>query len=278
MHGPEEIGAVASHPGVERTMQRQMQVQTMVRGRATALLLVCGAGVARAQGIPDPSFEISGNAFQSGGTPIWQATSTNFDAPYCDSSCLGPGQSGAARTGTFWVWFGGTANYEAASVSQSIALPAGPLLFRFYLRAHSDRATSTDTLRVLVDSTVVFSITNQQILPYIADYAQVQIDLTPFAGTTRTIRMEAETMAGTGVTNFFVDDVSLSGGAPSCYPNCDASTATPFLNVQDFSCFLGKFSAGNSYANCDSSTVSPVLNVQDFTCFLQKFAAGCSAP
>jgi hypothetical protein len=29
------------------------------------------------------------------------------------------------------------------------------------------------------------------------------------------------------------------------------------------------------YANCDSSTASPVLNVADFTCFLQKYASGC---
>jgi Cytochrome c554 and c-prime len=29
------------------------------------------------------------------------------------------------------------------------------------------------------------------------------------------------------------------------------------------------------YANCDGSTSTPVLNVQDFTCFLQKFALGC---
>jgi DNA-binding beta-propeller fold protein YncE len=60
-----------------------------------------------------------------------------------------------------------------------------------------------------------------------------------------------------------------------CYANCDASTAAPVLNVQDFTCFLQKFAAGDAYANCDASTAAPVLNVQDFTCFLQKFAAGC---
>jgi len=61
----------------------------------------------------------------------------------------------------------------------------------------------------------------------------------------------------------------------SCYANCDHSTTVPFLNVQDFSCFLQKFAAGDAYANCDNSTQQPVLNVQDFSCFLQKFAAGC---
>jgi hypothetical protein len=63
--------------------------------------------------------------------------------------------------------------------------------------------------------------------------------------------------------------------APACYPNCDASTTAPVLNVADFTCFLQKFAGGDPYANCDASTTPPVLNVADFTCFLQKFAAGC---
>jgi len=60
-----------------------------------------------------------------------------------------------------------------------------------------------------------------------------------------------------------------------CYANCDGSTSAPALNVLDFTCFLQKFSAGDSYANCDTSTTAPALNVLDFTCFLQKFSAGC---
>jgi hypothetical protein len=68
-------------------------------------------------------------------------------------------------------------------------------------------------------------------------------------------------------------------GVPqSCYANCDASTAVPFLNVADFSCFLTRFASQDPFANCDGSTTAPTLNVADFTCFLSKFAAGCSAP
>jgi Peptidase family M23 len=63
--------------------------------------------------------------------------------------------------------------------------------------------------------------------------------------------------------------------AIGCYPNCDASSGTPRLNVADFVCFLQRFSLGDPYANCDGSTAQPVLNVADFTCFLQKYAAGC---
>jgi len=61
----------------------------------------------------------------------------------------------------------------------------------------------------------------------------------------------------------------------ACYANCDGSTVVPILNVNDFTCFLNKYSAGDSYANCDGSTVVPILNVNDFTCFLNQYSAGC---
>ena len=60
-----------------------------------------------------------------------------------------------------------------------------------------------------------------------------------------------------------------------CYPNCDGGTVIPFLNVNDFICYLNRFAAGDTWANCDDSTSPPVLNVNDFICFLNKFAAGC---
>ena len=61
----------------------------------------------------------------------------------------------------------------------------------------------------------------------------------------------------------------------SCYANCDNSTITPVLNVNDFTCFLNRYAAGDPAANCDASTIAPTLNVNDFTCFLNRFAAGC---
>ena len=83
---------------------------------------------------------------------------------------------------------------------------------------------------------------------------------------------DAGTMAGAGLE---VRCGFWGVGAPTCYANCDGSTAPPILNVADFSCFLTRYAAADPYANCDGSTTPPVLNVQDFTCFLQKYAAGC---
>jgi hypothetical protein len=71
-------------------------------------------------------------------------------------------------------------------------------------------------------------------------------------------------------------ELRLAGGGTPCYGNCDGSTATPVLNVADFTCFLQRYAAGESYANCDESTSVPVLNVADFTCFLQRYAQGCN--
>ena len=85
------------------------------------------------------------------------------------------------------------------------------------------------------------------------------------------------TTGSLGGPNAGVYDVWLARyGTPSCYANCDNSTAAPILNVNDFGCFLNKFAAADPYANCDHSTAPPTLNVNDFQCFLNAFAAGCS--
>jgi hypothetical protein len=68
---------------------------------------------------------------------------------------------------------------------------------------------------------------------------------------------------------------AIAPGQATCYANCDSSTQSPVLNVQDFNCFLQRYAASDPYANCDGSTVSPTLNVLDFTCFLQKYTTGC---
>jgi hypothetical protein len=66
-----------------------------------------------------------------------------------------------------------------------------------------------------------------------------------------------------------------SAGSLPCYANCDGSTSTPILTVNDFICFQSRFAANDPYANCDGSTSIPVLTVNDFICFQSRFAAGC---
>jgi hypothetical protein len=108
------------------------------------------------------------------------------------------------------------------------------------------------------------------------------------SGNANTTPVDPNNLNNSGTAVAVIDSFGLNGnwmiradasaGGSTCYANCDNSTAVPFLNVQDFSCFLTKYAAGNSYANCDNSTQPPVLNVSDFSCFLTKYATGCSAP
>ncbi|MBL9031922.1 MAG: hypothetical protein JNM80_09470 [Phycisphaerae bacterium] len=80
----------------------------------------------------------------------------------------------------------------------------------------------------------------------------------------------------TGSGTFCAAAFIAPAGPPACYANCDGSTITPILNVNDFICFNNLFAANDPLANCDGSTTPPTLNVNDFVCFLNVFGAGCS--
>ncbi|MFN0131862.1 MAG: proprotein convertase P-domain-containing protein [Phycisphaerales bacterium] len=107
------------------------------------------------------------------------------------------------------------------------------------------------------------------------------------AGTWR-LEVQDCAVGNTGqIVNFCLEIATLSGTPVPCRANCDGSTNVPFLNVNDFACFLNSFNAAlalpaaqqiTAYANCDASTAVPVLNVNDFACFINLFSAGCSAP
>jgi hypothetical protein len=80
------------------------------------------------------------------------------------------------------------------------------------------------------------------------------------------------------------DNIRVGPAAAPCYANCDGSTVTPVLNVDDFTCFINAYAVAQTlphsqqltdYANCDNSTTPPVLNVDDFTCFINAYAIGC---
>jgi hypothetical protein len=106
----------------------------------------------------------------------------------------------------------------------------------------------------------------------VSDFAGVEAGPAFYLSRSRT-NFDPATMAGPGSRN--LPDPQILPEVLDCYANCDGSTTAPVLNVNDFTCFLNQFAAGDLQANCDESTTPPVLNVNDFTCFLNKFAAGC---
>jgi uncharacterized membrane protein len=88
---------------------------------------------------------------------------------------------------------------------------------------------------------------------------------------------DGRTVVGTAVypTTPPITAVYIATVPGFCYPNCDGSTGSPALNINDFICFQTKLAAGEPFANCDGSSRSPALNINDFICFQTKFAAGC---
>jgi hypothetical protein len=239
------------------------------------LTVLAAAGLARAQ-VADESFETSGPLFPN--PAPWSQFSTNFGTPLCDGACFGPGEPTAARTGQWWAWFGGTdVAVEHGTLSQTVTIPAGTASLRFFLNADSDRADGQDVLRILLDTTVVFSIADLQLGPYTEAYVPFAIDISAFAGGTHVLTFDSLTNGGGFLTNFFIDDVTIiTGPSQPCYPNCDDSTGSPLLTANDFQCFLNRFVALDPYANCDNSSSVPQLTANDFQCFVNRFAAGCS--
>lgn len=174
----------------------------------------------------DPGFEA--------GSPskVWDEASTTFGTPICDTGCTEDTGVGPYE-GDWWAWFGGLEEQEAASLAQSVTIPAAEnalLAFRFAI--NSTTGTGDDEFSVLIDGSEVFGVTDAEMDDY-ADYTRVEVDITAFAdGAAHTIRFESDHPGhpDTGlITNFFLDSVSLvtcnEGGTESGDSGSDSTTA-----------------------------------------------------
>jgi hypothetical protein len=93
---------------------------------------------------------VADGSFEAGiPNPFWEEASTNFGSP------LGTGTS-AARTGSWFLFFGGIAAFEEGSVEQMVTLPAGTASLRFYLATPQSSLNGRDYLRVFIDDQLLF--------------------------------------------------------------------------------------------------------------------------
>lgn len=157
--------------------------------------------------VADPSFETG-----SGASSPWAQASTNFGSPLCTTALCGTGAGSAGpRSGTWWVWFGGTPAVEVASVQQSLTVPAGAntLEFGYRLGQCAVGAGTGHFMRVLIDGTEVWRRDASSAECGAAAYSTASVDISAFAtGASRVLRIEAETNGG-DTSNFNIDDVSL---------------------------------------------------------------------
>jgi hypothetical protein len=156
--------------------------------------------------------KIGGPGFEDGPSAgIWTEFSTNFGTPICDvTSCGNDGGTGP-RSGTFWLWIGRFDGVETAFVEQNVTIPvATSAELSFWLEIPAADPSGRDTFLVSLDGVVLFFTDNYDANAGMIGYRQHTLDISAFAdGSAHSLRFYGEsTPSGTGVTNFFVDDVS----------------------------------------------------------------------
>lgn len=177
--------------------------------------------------LEDPGFEggVAGGA--------WEGASDLFDTPICDSTCTD--DVGASPfSGNWWVWFGGVAQPDEASVFQRVTIPEGNATLRFGFSINAGAGTGDDDFSVVIDDTTHLQINDAQAGSY-AGWRVVELDVSSAAdGEEHTLSFVAS-ITGAGVTNFFVDDVELllceeegtsSSTSTGAGMGADASTST----------------------------------------------------
>ena len=172
-------------------------VTTITAGSDTgAQLEGCGDNL-----LADPGFE--GGA----SSEAWDANSPLFDTPICNADCTDDVGAGPF-VGDWWVWFGGLAQPDTPSVSQSVVIPDGLAMLRFGFSINAGSGTGNDVFTVGMDDNALLRLTDAEVASY-DGWRVVEIDVSSYAdGGEHTLSFSA-TIAGVGVTNFFVDEVEL---------------------------------------------------------------------
>lgn len=159
----------------------------------------------------DPSFE--------DGTPnaFWTESSTNFGTPVCDPGSCGTGGGTGPLDGDFWIWFGGIAQFEEGSVSQSVTIPSTVSHLTFGFEASACDSPS-DYVEVLIDGQQVMLIDGSHPLCDVVGYSTQAVDISAYADDgVHELQFHSEIFANNAdVSNFFVDVVALPGVASIC--------------------------------------------------------------
>ncbi len=182
--------------------------------------------LANAQPQDHPSRAPLGEAVMDGsfetGTPntYWSESSTNFGTPLCSVAGCGTGTGTGPNSGIWWVWFGGIAEYEEASVSQNVTIPSTASDLTFYLEQIACDSPA-DFLEVTIDDNQVFLADGTSAICGVLSYSMQTVDISAYADdAVHALEFHSEVFAQNGdISNFFVDDVSISFPEPGdCVP------------------------------------------------------------
>lgn len=166
---------------------------------------------------------IADSSFEAGKTTAsWQAFSSNFGTPICNSGCDGTIYS---RTGNYWVWFGGNDNgIEKGSMLQNISLPPGSkaeLKFWLEILMINPDGNGADSFIVYMDNQKLFFKTDAH-APNYPNYIPESVDISAYAdGGSHSLKFySTQTGAATKISNFMLDDISIRAeGITGLYEN-----------------------------------------------------------
>lgn len=146
--------------------------------------------------------------------PFWTSTSQSFGTAICTlGTCPDDAGTALPRNGSAWVWFGGTNGAEIGTLSQSVVIPTGsPRHLNFFLRRGFVSVPLDAVLRVKVDGTTLRTFDEPASAESI--YAARSVDLGSFAnGASHSVQFEYVNPAGSGKSNFVLDDISIDCSA-----------------------------------------------------------------
>lgn len=189
--------------------------------------MMCVGASAQTQVLLDTDLELSG----PGGAP-WTSTSTTFGTVMCDqASCGTCGGPCVPNSGSWYAWFGGTANAEIGTISQTFAVAtAGTGYIAFQWKVPM-KGASTDSLAVIIDGVRVYAEATDD---SIGAYTQVVKTVGPLSAGSHTLIIRGSKLAGAAVCNVLVDDVILNVGTFAGNTEIDFSNGiTVFANNEN---------------------------------------------
>ena len=168
----------------------------------------------------DPSFE----ATVGGSNPFWTATDSVSGTNLCDASC-DSGATIVARTGDWFVWFGGWDQQNTSLLSQSVVFPSGQPRWLNYWMINQISGDATAQMTLSIDGTSVFTFPAGGDSDYTAQ--TFEIPATYLDGGTHVVQWDwSADSPGGEVAGAIMDDVTLDCEAqPTKMPPLPAQRA-----------------------------------------------------
>jgi hypothetical protein len=158
----------------------------------------------------DPSFEATDASTSM--NPNWTVDESIAGSPLCDAGC-DQNATIVARTGSWFVWFGGYTQENTASVSQSVTFPSGQPRWLNYWMINQIAGDPAATLKISIDGSNVTTVTPSSSE---SDYTvhSLEIPATYLDGQAHAVKFDWSSPAANAENaSAIIDDVTLDCAA-----------------------------------------------------------------